>query len=124
MITVVIVSGSVIVTVDIIIVSIIGMIVCVRINNFAICFLLEIPLSGFPLQTKVSYKFGIHKHNTNILLLLLLLLVVVVVVVVVVIIIIIMINISRLESQCPLVRLLTGSVRGREPGADAAGWPA
>ena len=36
-------------------------------NNFAICFLLEIPVRGFPFQVKLSDKYRIPKNNTNII---------------------------------------------------------
>ena len=34
-------------------------------NNFAICFLLEIPLRGFPFQMKLYDKYRIPKHNKD-----------------------------------------------------------
>ena len=34
-------------------------------NNFAICFLLEIPLRGFPFHRAIFQTYIIHKHDTS-----------------------------------------------------------
>ena len=36
-------------------------------SNFAICFLLEIPLGGFPFQMKFSEQYRIPKNDTNLI---------------------------------------------------------
>ena len=36
-------------------------------NSFAICFLLEIPLRGFPFRMKLSWKYRIPEHSINLI---------------------------------------------------------
>ena len=36
-------------------------------NSFAICFLAEIPLRGFPFRVELSDNYGIHTDNTRLI---------------------------------------------------------